>query len=102
MQQQILEPFFTTKSQGTGLGLAVVQTVVRNHKGTVQVSSQPNKGCLIRLSFPIYQSHKTQTTGFESEVLNNEALADNNITDNDFSKTERGAENHNSPEASHG
>ncbi|MEZ9141850.1 MULTISPECIES: PAS domain-containing sensor histidine kinase [unclassified Shewanella] len=102
MQQQILEPFFTTKSQGTGLGLAVVQTVVRNHKGTVQVSSQPNKGCLIRLSFPIYQSHKTQTTGFESEVLNNEALADNNITDNDLSKTERGAENHNSPEASHG
>ncbi|WP_247663425.1 PAS domain-containing sensor histidine kinase [Shewanella sp. MMG014] len=54
MQQQILEPFFTTKSQGTGLGLAVVQTVVRNHNGTVQVSSQPDKGCLIRLSFPVH------------------------------------------------
>ncbi|MCL1066552.1 ATP-binding protein [Shewanella olleyana] len=60
MQQQILEPFFTTKSQGTGLGLAVVQTVVRNHNGTVQVSSQPNKGCLIRLTFPIYQSIKSE------------------------------------------
>ncbi|MDO6618601.1 MULTISPECIES: PAS domain-containing sensor histidine kinase [unclassified Shewanella] len=53
MQQQVLEPFFTTKSQGTGLGLAVVQTVVRNHGGRLQVTSQPHKGSLIRLSFPM-------------------------------------------------
>ncbi|WP_144214238.1 sensor histidine kinase [Shewanella donghaensis] len=58
MQQQILEPFFTTKSQGTGLGLAVVHTVVRNHGGTLQVSSQPDKGCLIRLSFPFILEEK--------------------------------------------
>ena len=30
---QIFEPFFTTRSQGTGLGLAVVQSVVRAHQG---------------------------------------------------------------------
>ena len=52
MQQQILEPFFTTKSQGTGLGLAVVQSVVRNHGGHIQLSCKPGMGCHIRLSFP--------------------------------------------------
>ncbi|MBB1361903.1 HAMP domain-containing histidine kinase [Shewanella sp. SR44-4] len=52
MQQQILEPFFTTKSQGTGLGLAVVQSVVRNHGGQIQLSCKPGMGCHIRLSFP--------------------------------------------------
>jgi two-component system sensor histidine kinase FlrB len=52
MQQQILEPFFTTKSQGTGLGLAVVQSVVHNHGGKIQLSCKPGMGCHIRLSFP--------------------------------------------------
>ncbi|WP_254693663.1 PAS domain-containing sensor histidine kinase [Shewanella sp. MEBiC00475] len=52
MQQQILEPFFTTKSQGTGLGLAVVQSVVRNHGGHIQLSCKPGMGCHIRLRFP--------------------------------------------------
>lgn len=52
MQQKVLEPFFTTKSQGTGLGLAVVQSVVRNHGGQLQLSCLPNKGCTVSLVFP--------------------------------------------------
>ncbi len=52
MQQKVLEPFFTTKAQGTGLGLAVVQTVVRNHGGQVQLSCEPNRGCTVSLTFP--------------------------------------------------
>ncbi|MGI2057877.1 sensor histidine kinase [Shewanella baltica] len=52
MQQKVLEPFFTTKSQGTGLGLAVVQSVVRNHGGQLQLSCLPNKGCNVSLVFP--------------------------------------------------
>ncbi|NKF50217.1 PAS domain-containing protein [Shewanella sp. WXL01] len=49
--KQILEPFFTTKSQGTGLGLAVVQSVVRNHQGDIQLKSKPGEGCHFRLTF---------------------------------------------------
>ena len=52
-QQQVLEPFFTTKAQGTGLGLAVVQSVVRNHGGKIQLSCKPQMGCQVRLSFPM-------------------------------------------------
>lgn len=52
MQQKVLEPFFTTKAQGTGLGLAVVQSVVRNHGGQIHLSCLPNRGCTVSLAFP--------------------------------------------------
>ncbi|MGZ9898901.1 sensor histidine kinase [Shewanella gaetbuli] len=59
MQQQVLEPFFTTKSQGTGLGLAVVQSVVRNHGGQLQLSCKPQMGCQVRLWFPKMNTDKS-------------------------------------------
>lgn len=51
-QQKVLEPFFTTKAQGTGLGLAVVQSVVASHSGKLQLSCEETKGCTASLYFP--------------------------------------------------
>ncbi|MGB0893315.1 MAG: sensor histidine kinase [Parashewanella sp.] len=51
-QQRILEPFYTTKSQGTGLGLAVVQSVVSNHGGELSLNCKSGQGCHFVLSFP--------------------------------------------------
>ena len=51
-EKQILEPFYTTKSQGTGLGLAVVQSVVGNHNGNLNLKCELGKGCHFILSFP--------------------------------------------------
>ncbi|MBT1443051.1 PAS domain-containing sensor histidine kinase [Shewanella sp. JM162201] len=60
-EQQVMEPFFTTKAQGTGLGLAVVQTVVRNHGGDIKMQCAANRGCSVMLKFPLL----TQNAGAE-------------------------------------
>jgi two-component system sensor histidine kinase FlrB len=51
--QRIFEPFFTTKSQGTGLGLAVVQTVAKSHKGFVKCTNRKGeKGACFSIFVP--------------------------------------------------
>ncbi len=47
-----LEPFFTTKESGTGMGLATVYGVVQRHDGTVEIESDPGKGTTVRLVLP--------------------------------------------------
>jgi PAS domain S-box-containing protein len=49
---RMFDPFFTTKFPGRGLGLAVVQGVVRGHKGAILVYSAPGLGTTIRTLFP--------------------------------------------------
>ena len=53
--EQIFTPFFTRKSQGTGLGLAVVRTVAKAHQGDVQVRSKVGRGTTFSLILPLYQ-----------------------------------------------
>ncbi|MCG9697155.1 ATP-binding protein [Shewanella sp. Isolate11] len=52
MQAQVFEPFFTTKAQGTGLGLAVVQTVVNNHSGRLKLDCIKGEGCRASFALP--------------------------------------------------
>ena len=49
----IFTPFFTRKSQGTGLGLAVVKTVAKAHHGDVRVHSELGRGTTFSMIFPI-------------------------------------------------
>jgi len=53
-QQRIFEPFFTTKGEGrgTGMGLAAVYATVKNHRGSIAVTSTPGAGTEVRLRLP--------------------------------------------------
>uniref|UniRef100_Q027F8 histidine kinase n=1 Tax=Solibacter usitatus (strain Ellin6076) TaxID=234267 RepID=Q027F8_SOLUE len=51
-QARIFDPFFSTKFAGRGLGLAVVQGIVRAHAGAIQLSSAPGNGARFEIFFP--------------------------------------------------
>ncbi|MEP6995112.1 MAG: HAMP domain-containing sensor histidine kinase [Acidobacteriota bacterium] len=52
LRDRLSRPFETTKPQGVGLGLATASQLVRFHRGTIRILSQPGGGTLVRLSLP--------------------------------------------------
>lgn len=50
---KVMDPFFTTRAGGTGLGLFVVQQIVHAHKGTLSIKSTVDEGTSVSLSFPL-------------------------------------------------
>jgi len=48
----IYEPFETTKTEGTGLGMMIVQRIMRDHGGEIEINSEPGRGTRMTLRFP--------------------------------------------------
>jgi signal transduction histidine kinase len=49
---KIFDPFFSTKPNGTGLGLFVSYGIIESHHGAIEVESEPNKGTVFTIRFP--------------------------------------------------
>jgi PAS domain S-box-containing protein len=65
------EPFFTTKptGKGTGLGLALVYSTVAAHQGTIDLSSEPGRGTIVRLRLPIAEPVRTPSGETPSDAV---------------------------------
>lgn len=69
--KKIFNPYFTTKQSGTGLGLASVYSIVKQHHGTIRVSSEYLKGTRFDILLPLGESHSdclVNSTGSTSSL----------------------------------
>ena len=52
---KIFDPFFTSKSEGTGMGLSVAHGIINEHHGIIEVESEPNRGSTFYIYIPILE-----------------------------------------------
>ena len=57
LRHKIFEPYFTTKSAGTGLGLTMSYSILKKHKGYITFSSKENEGTIFYIYLPISQKN---------------------------------------------
>lgn len=57
IQERIFDPFFTSKKNGTGLGLVICKRIIDLHGGNIHITSKDGVGTTVDLSFPIHSLH---------------------------------------------
>ena len=54
IRRNVFDPFFTTKNTGTGLGLSLSYSIIKEHHGEIMLSSEPGKGTAFRFTLPLH------------------------------------------------
>lgn len=70
--EDIFNPFFTTKSTGSGLGLSISNQIIQDHKGYIHVESQLNKGSSFFINLPVNQEYPKRR---KSDLENNQTIS---------------------------
>ena len=52
MLERVFQPLYTTRADGTGLGLTIARRIVEQHRGDIEIESQPGQGTTVRVTFP--------------------------------------------------
>lgn len=67
LKTKIFEPFYTTKTHGTGLGLAVVKSVAKAHQGKVCIENMPDTGACFSIKLPLSIANPSSTVSTPEE-----------------------------------
>ncbi len=71
--EEIFNPFFTTKSAGSGLGLSISHQIIQDHRGYIDVQSQLDKGSSFFINLPVNQDRPKRR---KSDLENNEDIGE--------------------------
>lgn len=69
VRDKLFSPFFTTRSDGTGLGLAVVQAVARAHRGSVRLDSEVEQGSQFIVQLPLIPPSEIPAVGPSTQIV---------------------------------
>ncbi|MCA9520713.1 MAG: response regulator [Myxococcales bacterium] len=85
LQERVFEPFFTTKEKGrgTGMGLAAVYGTVKNHRGAIDVVSEPGRGTTIAIDLPLHFEREPPNATHDTPPRSERALRQALVVDDE-------------------
>ena len=66
--EKLFDPFFTTRAEGSGLGMSIVFQIIEAHRGTIEIDSEPGRGTTMLIRLPRSQSNSDMTNSSTQQI----------------------------------